>query len=160
MQTLIRFLLAVAIAPPPPNVAVIPPNVTVTMPSVAQEKVTVFLHVDAADAVGASYVKKLRDVLETSTQYRPVASATSAQFVIGIVTMDPDEAKLGSGAGHSTVAAVTLQLENANGLNYMVYSWVLMANRDRIDSVASDLLAAIDKEIQELLPIRAVKTQR
>ena len=42
----------------------------------------------------------------------------------------------------------------------MVYSWVLIANRDKIDSLARDLLAAIDQEVQELRRAQAVKTQR
>ena len=49
-----------------------------------------------------------------------------------------------------TVAAVTLQLENAKGLNYIVYSWVLVANRSKVDALATDLFFAIDKEIKAL----------
>jgi hypothetical protein len=121
-----------------------------TTPAVAPVKVPIFLQSNAEDTVGAAYVNKLREALAASTIYRPVTKPADAQFVIGIVTMDPNEAELGSGAGHSTVASVTLQLENAKGLNYVVYSWVLIANRDKVDSLATDLLAAIDREIQEL----------
>jgi hypothetical protein len=121
-----------------------------TMPPAAVEKMPMFLHSDAQDAVGATYVARLREALEASGTYRPVMNPADARFVIGIVTMDPNEAALGSGAGRSTVAAVTLQLENANGLNQFIYSWVLVANRDKVDSLATDLFAAIDKEIQEL----------
>jgi hypothetical protein len=121
-----------------------------TTPAVAVAKVPVFLQSNAEDTVGAIYVSKLREALEASAIYRPVTKPADAQYVIGIVTMDPNEAALGSDAGRSTVAAVTLQLENAKGLNYVVYSWVLIANRDKVDSLATDLLAAIDKEIQEL----------
>ena len=32
----------------------------------------------------------------------------------------------------------------------MVYSWVLIANRDKVNTLATDLFGAIDKEIQEL----------
>ena len=92
----------------------------------------------------------LREALEASGTYRPVMNPADARFVIGVVTMDPIEAALGSGAGLSTVAAVTLQLENPNGLNQFIYSWVLVANRDKVDSLATDLFAAIDKEIHEL----------
>src|SRR3954470_21753468 len=81
------------------------------------QRVPVFLQSSAEDAVGAAYVRKLRDALETSTTYRPVTSVADAQFLIGIVTMDPTEGESGAGAGRSTVAAVTLQLENAKGLN-------------------------------------------
>jgi hypothetical protein len=120
-----------------------------TTPPAAVEKMPVFLHSDAQDAVGATYVARLREALEASGTYRPVMNPANARFVIGIVTMDPNEAALGSGAGRSTVAAVTLQLENANGLNQFIYSWVLVANRDKVDSLVTDLFAAIDKEIQE-----------
>ena len=104
-----------------------------TTPVVAVERVPVFLQSSAEDAVGAAYVYKLREALETSTTCRPVTKAADAQFVIGVVTMDPHETALGSGAGRSTVAAVTLQLENAKGLNAFICSWVLVANREKID---------------------------
>ena len=57
------------------------------------------------------YVNKLREALESSSGYRRAVTVTDAKFVIAIVTMDPNEAELGSGAGNSTVAAVTLQLQ-------------------------------------------------
>ena len=110
----------------------------------------VYLHVSAEDTVGSIYVDKLCEALETSGDYKRVSAANDAQFVIGIVTMDPDEADLGSGPGHSTVASVTLQLENTKGLNYIIHSWVLIANRDKVGSLATDLFAAIDKEIKSL----------
>jgi hypothetical protein len=150
VQILLGLLLALTTTTP--SVAGPMSNSAVTTPAAAIEKVPVFLHVDAEDTVGATYVDKLRAALETSTGYRAVKNATDAQFVIGIVTMDPSEAEPGAGAGRSTVAAVTLQLQNANGLNYMVYSWVLVANRERVDSLVGDLFTAIDKEIKELRP--------
>ena len=127
-------------------------------PAPAVERVPIFLQSDAADAVGAAYVDTLRTALRTSPLYKQVATASDARFVIGIVTMDPSEAELGSGAGRSTVAAVTLQLENAKGLNSFVYSWVLVANREKVESLATDLFAAIDREIRELdaEPLRVI----
>lgn len=122
---------------------------TTTAPH-ATVKVPIYLQCSAEDEVGAMYVNKLRNALESSAAYRRVMTATDAKFVIGIVTMDPNEAELGSGAGNSTVAAVTLQLQNTTGLNYIVYSWVLVANRGKIDSLATDLFSAIDKEIRDL----------
>jgi len=134
VSAIIGLLLALAITTPPRPAA----------------KVPVYLHVSAEDTVGSIYVDKLCEALETSGDYKRVSTANDAQFVIGIVTMDPDEADLGSGPGHSTVASVTLQLENTKGLNYIIHSWVLIANRDKVDSLATDLFAAIDKEIREL----------
>ena len=121
-----------------------------TTPPHPTAKVPIYLQFSADDEVGTMYVGKLRDALEASSAYRRVITVSDAKFVIAIVTMDPSEADLGSGAGHSTVAAVTLQLQNANGLNYIVYSWVLVANRSKVDSLANDLFAAIDKEIRDL----------
>ena len=57
---------------------------------------------------------------------------------------------MGSGAGMSTVASVTLQLENTKGLNHFIYSWVLVANGDKVETLAAQLFAAIDREIQDL----------
>jgi hypothetical protein len=134
VSVIIGLLLALATTTPPRPAA----------------KVPVYVHVSAEDTVGSLYVDKLCETLETSDSYRRVLTANDAQFVIGIVTMDPDEADLGAGPGHSTVASVTLQLENTKGLNYIVHSWVLIANRDKINSLATDLFSAIDKEIQQL----------
>ena len=134
MGTLIGLLLALATTTPPHATA----------------KVPIFMQSSAEDQVGAMYVSKLADALESSSAYRRVGVPSDARFVIGIVTMDPNDAELGSGVGTSTVAAVTLQLENTKGLNYIVYSWVLVANRAKVDSLATDLFAAIDKEIQEI----------
>ena len=121
-----------------------------TTPPHAAAKVPIYLQASAEDEVGAMYVNKLRAALESSSGYRRAVAVTDAKFVIAIVTMDPNEAQLGSGAGNSTVAAVTLQLQNSTGLNYIVYSWVLVANRDKVDSLATDLFTAIDTQIQEL----------
>ena len=108
MSALFGLLIALATTTPAKPVAVV-------------EKVPVYLQFSAEDAVGAAYVRKLREALEGSAAYRSVATAADARFVIGIGTMDPAEAQVGSDAGESTVASVTLQLENTGGLNYMIY---------------------------------------
>lgn len=113
------------------------------------EKIPVFLQTDAQDAMGAAYVARLRDALNGSGLYQSVPHAASARFVVGILTMDPNEAAPGSSAGHSTVAAITLQRGNPMGLNAFVYSWVLVARADNVDALATELLAAIGKEIQD-----------
>lgn len=129
--------------------------IATTTPPHAAAKVPIFLQASAEDAVGAMYVDKLREALESSSGYRRAITVADAKFVIAIVTMDPNEAELGSGAGNSTVAAVTLQLQNSVGLNYIVYSWVLVANRGKVDSLATDLFGAIDTQIQELTSPRS-----
>jgi len=134
-----------------------PAAVETAAPKAAVEKIPVFLQTDARDAVGATYVAKLREALAGSRAYRPVTNPASARFVVGIVTMDPNEADSKAGASQSTVAAVTLQRENAPGLNQFVYSWVLVAKRDKVDSLATELLAAIDQEIQGLEGVMTIR---
>jgi hypothetical protein len=123
---------------------------TPARPSVAVHRAPIFVQSNTVDPVGQVLVRKLRDALDTSKIYRPVTNPADAQYVIGIVTMDPDDAAVGSGAGQSTVASVTLQLENTKGLNHFIYSWVLVANHDKVDTLGADLFAAIDREIQDL----------
>ena len=119
-------------------------------PTVALERIPVFLQTDAPDPIGAAYVAKFREALERSSAYRPVANPADARFLVGIVTMDPSEAKLVPEAGRSTVAAVTLQHGNSSGLNQFVYSWVLIAKSNKVDSIVTELVTAIDKEIREI----------
>lgn len=137
MSAVIGLLLALATTTP-------------ARPSVTVQRAPIFVQSNAIDPVGTALVLKLREALETSTIYRSVTKPTDAQYVIGIVTMDPDDAAVGAGAGQSTVASVTLQLENTKGLNHFIYSWVLVANRDKVNALGPDLFAAIDREIQDL----------
>jgi len=123
---------------------------TPAKPSVAVQRLPIFVQSNAVDPVGTEFVRKLRVALDASTIYRPVKNPADAQYVIGIVTMDPDDAAVGSGAGTATVASVTLQLENTKGLNHFIYSWVLVANEDKVETLAVQLFAAIDREIQDL----------
>lgn len=137
MSAVIGLLLALATTTP-------------AKPSVTVHKAPVFVQFNAVDPVGQAFIRKLREALDTSAIYRPVTNAADAQYVIGIVTMDPDDAAVGAGIGQSTVASVTLQLENTKGLNHFIYSWVLVANQNKVDALATDLFAAIDREIQDL----------
>lgn len=127
-----------------------PAAVDSNTPSAAVERTPIFLQTDAQDAVGAAYVTRLRNALQTSSTFRAVANPADARFIVGIVTMDPNEAEAGAAPGRATVAAVTLQRENAPGLNQFVYSWVLVAKPDKVDSLATELLAAVDQEIRAL----------
>jgi hypothetical protein len=122
------------------------------MPMAPVDRTPVFLHTNARDVVGATYVDRLREALAGSSAYRAVMHPVSAQFVVGIVTMDPSGAETGAGAGRSTVAAVTLQRQQPTGHNQFIYSWVLMARPDTVDSLAAELLTAIDQQIRELNP--------
>jgi hypothetical protein len=118
--------------------------------AVPVRRAPVFVQSNAVDPVGIELVRRLREALDTSPVYKPVANPPDAQYVLGIITMDPDDAAVGSGAGRATVASVTLQLENTKGLNHFIYSWVLVANQDKVDTLAAELFAAIDREIQDL----------
>ena len=141
MNSVIGFLLMVATTTIPP---------AIKTPTAGVDKVPVFLHTEAQDVVGSTYVARLREALKGSTAYRPVMHPADAQFVVTIVTLDPKEVELGSRAGQFTVAAVTLQREQPMGPNQFVYSWVLVARRDKVDTLATELWTAIDKEIQGL----------
>lgn len=138
MSSVIALLMALAATTTPAK------------PPVVVHKAPIFIQTNAVDPVGTALVRKLCDALDTSTLYRPVTNPADAQYVVGIVTMDPDDAAVGTGAGRSTVASVTLQLENTKGLNHFIYSWVLVANQDKIDTLAEQLFGAIDREIQDL----------
>jgi len=155
MNLLIGLVLMAATALTAPAAPVDKPT-----PAATAQRVPVFLQTDAEDAVGAAYVARLREVLEDSSAYRPVLNPAHARFIVGIVTMDPGEAEAGSAAGFSMVVAVTLQRENAEGLNDFVYSWVLVAKRDKVDTLAAELIAAIDQEIQGLEGVPAGMTIR
>ncbi len=144
MTFLIGLLLAAATATSTP-----PASLEKTIPAAAVEKIPVFLQTDAHDEVGAAYVAKLRQALENSTDYRSVPNPTGARFIVGILTMDPNEANVEAAAGLATVAAITLQRDNGTGVNEFVYSWVLVARKNTVESLAADLLSAIDKEIRD-----------
>jgi hypothetical protein len=130
-------------------VATTTPTTPIDKTAPAPERVPVFLQTDARDAVGADYVVQLRRALETSAGYQPVTTPSTARFTVGIVTMDPNEA-VDAGRGQATVAAVTLRHEDGAGRNEFVYSWVLVARQNNVAMLATELLAAIDREIQSL----------
>lgn len=123
----------------------------VERPAAAMEKIPVFVQSEVHDQIGALYVAKFRDAIAQSNAYRPVTDPATARFVVGVLTMDPNEAESTTGS-LSTVAAVTLQRENSPGLNQLVYSWVMVAKRDKLDSLVTELVAAIDREIKDLEP--------
>lgn len=113
------------------------------------ERVPIFLQTDAHDPVGLEYIQQMRESLQESLYYRPVGEPESAQFVVGILTMDPNEAEHAPNTlMPATVASVTLRRENGKGPAEFVYSWVLVAKRDNVQSLATELLSAIDREIQ------------
>jgi hypothetical protein len=119
---------------------------TPAKPSVTVHKAPVFVQFNAVDPVGQAFIRKLREALDTSAIYRPVTNAADAQYVIGIVTMDPDDAAVGAGIGQSTVASVTLQLENTKGQNLHLPGSRGTEHGRR----ARHRLFAVDREIQDL----------
>jgi hypothetical protein len=139
VNLLIGLLLAIATTNTPR------PSAPVVV-AATEAKTPVFLQSEAEDVVGAVYVAKFREALSESSRYRPVTTPGAARFVVGIITMDPNEAEPTSGTGQSTVAAITLQLQNEGGLNQIVYSWVLVARPGTISALAGDLLPAMEKE--------------
>ena len=145
MNLLIGLLLSVAATTTPTTSAA---SIAKASPA-ATERVAVFLQTDARDAVGADYVARLRQAIEASAEYQPATTPSTARFTVGIVTMDPNEA-VDAGRGQATVAAVTLRHESGDGRNEFVYSWVLVARENNVASLATELLAAIDREIQNV----------
>lgn len=142
MNILIGLLLAAATTAPAP--------VDTARLTASRERIPVFLQTNAPDPIGALYVATLRAALERSSTYRPAADPAGARFLVGIVTMDPHEATLVADAGRSTIAAVTLQSGNVPGRNQFVYSWVLVAKGNEVDTRVTALVTAIDTQIQEL----------
>jgi hypothetical protein len=126
-----------------------PANNLDAAPKAVGEKLPIFVQADTSDAVGAAYVARLHDALRGSPTYRAAANPADARFIVGIITMDPNEAEA-TGGGRSTVAAVTLRREASAGSSEFIYSWVLVARRDKVDSLVAELFAAIDREIQGL----------
>lgn len=121
--------------------------------SVSSVPIGIFLQSEANDRLGELCAERLREALDRSKVFHAVDTPASAQFVVGLLTMDPREAEAAAGTtagGESTVAAVTLQRENSPNLNELVYSWVLVARRDNIDALIAQLVTAIDREIREL----------
>jgi hypothetical protein len=144
VNLLIGFLLAVVTttnASKPTIEKVVPPT---------PEKQSIYLQSEVHDAIGALYVLKLQDALKESSRFTPATTPADARFVVGIVTMDPNEAQPEAGVGRSTAASVTLQMSSVTGLNPLLHSWVLVANRDQVDALVAELLTAIDQEITAL----------
>jgi hypothetical protein len=126
-----------------------PGNNVDAAPNTIREKLPIFVQADTTDAIGAAYVARLRDALRGSPAYRDAAGPSDARFIVGIITMDPNEAEP-TGRGRSTVAAITLRRDGSAGSSEFIYSWVLVAKRDTVDSLVAELFAAIDREIQDL----------
>ncbi len=145
MGLLVAVLATTTTTPSRPPTASLPPA-----SATAEEKIPVFLQSEVHDAIGALYVAKFRAALQESSIFRPVTSAATARFVLGFLTMDPNGAEAATETAPATAAAVTLQLRNPDGLNQLVYSWVLVARRNNVDSLVTELVGAIDQEIRGL----------
>jgi len=115
--------------------------------SAAEKKIPIFLNTDSKDTVGTTFIYNLREQLKASQSYDVVLRQEDAVFVIGVVTMD-DSGRSTSDAT-STVTSVVLSINNADGYDYLVNQWVMSIGRDRISAMATDLIAAIDKDVQE-----------
>lgn len=145
MNLLMSLFLAVVTATTVPPAA---PEKTTPLP--APERHAVYVQSEVHDAIGALYVLKLQEELARSSSFKPVTDPATARFVVGIVTMDPNEAEPESGVGRSTAAAITLQIRSETGLNPLLHSWVLVANRDRVDLLVAELVTAIYLEIKDV----------
>ena len=71
----------------------------------------------------------------------------AAVFVLGVVTID-DSGRSATDPT-STVTSVVLSINNEDGYDYLLNQWVMSIGRDRTSAMATDLIAAIDKDVQE-----------
>jgi hypothetical protein len=115
--------------------------------SAAEKKIPIFLNTDSKDTVGTTFIYNLREQLKASQSYDVVLRQQDAVFVIGVVTMD-DSGRSTSDAT-STATSVVLLINNADGYDYLLNQWVMSIGRDRTSAMATDLIAAIDKDVQE-----------
>lgn len=126
----------------------------VTVPASAQSvaKIPVYLEVMAPDTVGTTYVYQLREQLRASHAYLLVGTRAEASYHVWIATLDPYRAEPGR-ANSMTVASVVMAY-GAGDLDYYLQHWVLSVGRDGVAGSVSDLVAAIDKEVQTLETMR------
>ena len=115
--------------------------------SAAEKKIPIFLNTDSKDTVGTNFIYSLREQLKASQSYDVVLRQQDAVFVIGVVTID-DSGRSASDP-MSTVTSVVLSINNTDGYDYLLNQWVMSIGRDRTSAMATDLIAAIDKDVQE-----------
>ena len=115
--------------------------------SAAEKKIPIFLNTDSKDTVGTNFIYTLREQLKASQSYDVVLRQQDAVFVIGVVTID-DSGRSASDP-MSTVTSVVLSINNTDGYDYLLNQWVMSIGRDRTSAMATDLIAAIDKDVQE-----------
>ena len=115
--------------------------------SAAEKKIPIFLNTDSKDTVGTNFIYTLREQLKASQSYDVVLRQQDAVFVIGVVTID-DSGRSASDP-MSTVTSVVLSINNTDGYDYLLNQWVMSIGRDRTSAMATDLIAAIGKDVQE-----------
>ena len=62
---------------------------------------------------------------------------------------DRDEGECGR--GQQTIGSMTLAIENNKGLDYYLTQWVILSGKDRVSESVLDMVAAIDKQVQQVL---------
>ena len=117
--------------------------------SAAEKKIPIFLNTDSKDTVGTTFIYHLREQLKASQGYDVVLRQQDAVFVVGVVTID-DSGRSATDPT-STVTSVVLSINNADGYDYLLNQWVMSIGRDRTSAMATDMIAAIDKDVQEAL---------
>ena len=126
--------------------------------SAAEKKIPIFLNTDSRDTVGTTFIDNLREQLKASESYDVVLRQEDAVFVIGVVTID-DSGRSASDPT-STVTSVVLLINNADGYDYLLNQWVMSIGRDRTSAVATDLIASIDKDVQEAVRLAVELTNQ
>jgi hypothetical protein len=118
-------------------------------PALAADKTKICLNATTKDTVGTTLAFTLKEQLLASQSYDLQIKCTDAVFVVNLTTIENDGGSTTSGL--STAAALTLAIENVKGFDYLVMQWVLTSGRDRVGNSATNMIAAIDKQIQDIL---------
>ncbi|MGE5563421.1 MAG: hypothetical protein ACM3ZV_08930 [Bacillota bacterium] len=98
------------------------------------------------DAVGQSLIYYLKDDISRSSMHRLVYTEDDAAFVIRIVTLKENE-----GRSAAYAAVLTMPQIDKKGFNYYVSSQVGYCGADVTERCASDILAAFDQPISEVV---------
>jgi hypothetical protein len=118
--------------------------------SAADKKIPIYLQLTTNDTVGTTFGYTLREQLKASQSYEVVLRQADALFVIGVVSMGSSESGRASDPT-DTVTSIVLLVNNADGYDYFLDQWVMRIGRERTAVMATDIIAAIDKDVQEVV---------
>jgi hypothetical protein len=118
--------------------------------SAAEKKIPIYVGAATDDIVGTTYAYQLREQLRASQTYDLVVRQADSIFVIGLVTIDPQKT-LNEGIQTTVAAGITLAINNGDGYDYLVHQWVVSVGKLKVAGSVSDIVAAIDKDVQAII---------